>query len=351
MTWAAFMEVALYDPVDGFYAGERHPASTDGGHFATSPHVSPVFARLLAAMAAQTYRALGGPDGSILLDVGAGDGTLLRGIADAGTPAMRPAAVEPSPAGRRALEAAGFDSYAALADVPPFTGLAIANELFDNVPFHLVRARASQLVEVAIAADGDGLRVTEEDPTVPARAAMRRLPLDGEDLPVSPASIDLVRALAARLERGYAVIIDYGFAGDEPAEPVRGYRAHGYTEDLLSDPGSSDVTGPVDIDALARAARAAGLHAWGPVRQRDALMTLGYRRELDRMRTAQREAERAGRWRDALAGFGARGEAAMLVDASGLGSLKWLVLGTDGLPEPTITRGNRGRNWGRPMLR
>src|SRR5207248_1905041 len=82
----------------------------------------------------------------------------------------------------------------------------------------------------------------------------------------------------------------------------------------LDDPGSSDITGPVDFDALTARARANGLETWGPASQRDALMALGYRATLDRMRADQQQQEQAGEWRTAIEYYGERGQAAMLVD-------------------------------------
>ena len=47
ITFAAFMEAALYDPDDGFYA--RGPRIGRGGAFATVPTLVPLFAEALAA--------------------------------------------------------------------------------------------------------------------------------------------------------------------------------------------------------------------------------------------------------------------------------------------------------------
>jgi hypothetical protein len=50
------------------------------------------------------------------------------------------------------------------------------------------------------------------------------------------------------------------------------------------------------------------------------------------MRADQGDKERAGEWRTAIEYYGERGQAAMLVDPVGLGGLKVLALGTEGLP-------------------
>lgn len=315
-----YMEAALYDPEDGFFARES-PARAEGD-FVTSPHLSPVFAGLLALQARDAWETMDRPDPFTVVDLGAGEGALSRGItraaeSDSGfRKALRVIAVERGAVSRRALDTSSLKTAATIADVQPFDGMLIANEVFDNVPFRLYRGDA----EVLIDTEGDAL--------------VARARGEGPERAVSPMADELVDGISRALHRGYALIVDYGFAGSEGSEPVRGYRAHQMVDDLLADPGSTDITGPVDFDAVAGRARRNGLTVWGPVTQRDALMALGYRATLDRMRADQAQKEQSGEWRSAIGYFGERGQAAMLVDPAGLGGLKVLVLGTDGLPPP-----------------
>src|SRR5438093_13655136 len=106
ITFAEFMEWALYDPEEGFYA--RLPVGEEG-HFVTSPHLSPVFGRLVARQVAEFWELLDRPAPFDVIEVGAGDGTLahqiLGALPDEVTRVVRFAAVERSAAGRRALEA------------------------------------------------------------------------------------------------------------------------------------------------------------------------------------------------------------------------------------------------------
>ena len=71
-----FMQAALYDPVDGYYA--RGAAIGEGGDFLTSPHVSPAFAAALARLFAVDADGVEGPVDFV--EVGAGDGRFLRGL-------------------------------------------------------------------------------------------------------------------------------------------------------------------------------------------------------------------------------------------------------------------------------
>src|SRR5262249_5332322 len=107
MTFAAFMEVALYDPDEGFYAG---PAVGGAGHFVTSPHVSPLFGALLGALVEDAWIRLGRPDPFAVVEAGAGDGTLARHIlarlSDGDCSAVRYVGVERGPVSRDLLAAA-----------------------------------------------------------------------------------------------------------------------------------------------------------------------------------------------------------------------------------------------------
>ena len=320
MPFDEFMELALYHPDDGFFSSAS-PARPEGD-FVTSPHLSPVFAGLLAVQARDAWDAMGKPEPFTVVDLGAGEGALARGIDTAARSddefarALQVVAVERGEEAATHLATAGMKTARSLDDVEPFTGAVIANEIFDNVPFKLFAGQE----EITVNEEGAAL-IWQPLPPASTR-------------PVSPRSLELIDQIARALNYGYAFIIDYGFTGDEEPERTRGYREHHLVTDVLDDPGSSDITGPVDFDALAARAGANGLQTWGPVSQRDALMALGYRATLDRMRADQQQQEQAGEWRAAIEYYGERGQAAMLIDPAGLGSLKVLVLGTDGLPEP-----------------
>lgn len=350
LTFAEFMEAALYDPEEGFYArppGRAEPVGDDG-HFVTSPHVSPAFGDLLARQLAEGWDLLGRPSPFTVVELGAGDGTLASQVlsAAASVPALaaslRYVAVERSPGARAALARRRHRAAGSLAEVGRFAGCVVANEVLDNLPFHRLRRRGDRTVEVMVRADGDRLVEVEETPTPEALAALRRPLGPGEERPVSPQALSLVREVAGALDRGYAFLFDYGFAEGEAPGPVHAYRGHRVLSEVLEDPGRQDVTAAVDLGALAGEARAAGLQVWGPVSQREALLGLGYRVWARGVRRRQAEAEAAGRWREANRLFAERSRASILVDEGKLGGLRLLVLGTGGLPAPAAALGDRG---------
>jgi SAM-dependent MidA family methyltransferase len=345
ISFAEFMEVALYDPTGGYFGraviGER-------GDFVTAPHLSPLFGALVARQVEDFWLLLGRPDPFHVVECGAGDGTLARQVLESLLPPLRDAAryvaVDRSPAARRALHAVAADrtGLSVAADLSELdaveAGCVIANELLDNIPFHVIRATAEGAAEVLVGVDGDHFALVEGGPPPPEVAALvpSALPI-GEELGVSPEAVRFLDAAVATLERGYVWLIDYAAGGELPT-PVHGYLAHGWTDDVLSDPGSRDITAGVDFDALAAHARMQGLTVWGPLAQRDALLSLGFRELDDRAQARQVEAVATRRGIEALRIYSNRGRANLLLGRGDLGEFQILCVGVnaDGLPRSMV---------------
>ena len=240
------------------------------------------------------WGALGRPDPFVVVEAGAGAGTLARDVlaarpACAG--ALRYVLVERSErlrarqAERLPLEtpAAAFgpatlddDSERArppadgpvvtsLTDLPaqPVTGVVLANELLDNLPFVLLERAAGGWAEVRVGAAGEALEevvvpaspelAAEADRLAPEAGRGARIPLQAE------ARAWLRRARSA-LERGRVVVVDYADTTPSMAarpwhEWVRTYRGHRRGGHPLDRPGGQDVTCEVAVDQLARTRR------------------------------------------------------------------------------------------------
>ena len=340
ITFADFMESALYDPKDGFYA--RSPIGAHG-HFVTSPHISPAFGSLLARQLAECWENLGRPHPFWVIELGAGDGTLAKQVIAASRAveelgqALRYLAIERTPEQSEALRAAGIETLASLTEKAPLTGVVLANEVLDNVPFHRIRMRNGKLVEVLVGVDGDRLVEVEGDPTRAALGALSAPPREGEERGASPRSLAMIHEMASVLERGYAFFFDYGFLSGEPPGPVHSYMSHRVSADVLEDPGGRDVTAAVDLEAIASAA-GGSLQVWGPVTQREALLALGYRMWDAGIRQRQTETDDP---LEATRLFEARSKASILIDETKLGSLYLLAFGTEGLPPPAGVLGDK----------
>jgi SAM-dependent MidA family methyltransferase len=187
-------------------------------------------------------------------------------------------------------------------------------------------------LEVRIGLDGDRL-VEVPGPCPEELAALTSAPAEGAEAVVPTGALAFVDELAARVRVGYALLVDYGSA-DGPAGEVHGYREHRIVEDVLSDPGSADITAGVELGVVVAHATEIGLAAFGPVHQASALTALG----LDEWSRAERSRQAAlldaGRGLQAARVWDGRNRARLLVDEAALGRLRWLVLATPGLREP-----------------
>ncbi len=340
MTFAEFMELALYDRQEGFYSSV--PVGEEG-HYVTSPHVSPVFGRLVARQVSELWNLLDRPAPFDVVEVGAGDGTLARQILGA-TPeellgSLRYRAVERSASARQALESSGIEVLESLRGLPdPVVGCIIANELLDNLPFHRLRGTPNGPVELFVGLEAGRLALIEAAPS--SDALMTGAPTlgPGEEFVVSPAALAFVDEADAALERGYLWLVDYGFENAAERRSVHGYTHHRVHDDLLTDPGSSDITAGVDFAALARHARSRGLQVWGPISQRDALLSLGFRQLDEEAQARQVEAIGARRGIDALRIYSDRNRANLLLGRAGLGAAWVLCVGKNATAAPAAFR-------------
>ena len=357
--------MALYDPDGGFFAGGGRGAGRRGD-FLTSPEVGPLFAAVVARALDGWWHALGRPDPFVVVEAGAGAGTLAAGVvgaAGACREALRYVLVERSEtlrarqAARLRLEspatvlgplAADEDDdggpreavrgegplATALAGLPagPVTGVVLANELLDNLPFRLLERGADgwQEVRVGTAAGGDGFA----EVLVPAAAELaaeadRLAPgaADGARVPLQHGARAWLRGALALLARGRVVVVDYAdttpsLAARPWPEWLRTYRSHGPGGHPLDRPGTQDVTCEVAVDQLARVR--------APVADRSQAEFLAAS-GIDELVAAARAEWWAGAAAATLAAVAARSrvaEAAALVDPGGLGAfrvLEWSV--------------------------
>jgi SAM-dependent MidA family methyltransferase len=359
LSFDRFMDLALYAP-GGFY--DRPPVGTDG-HFITGPHVHPVFGSLVANAIREGWSELGRPAPLQVVEVAAGDGTLAGSM----LPALEGIdvtyrAVERTDGAIRALAERGLEATTDLGATlgGSFTGMIVANELLDNLPFRMVRRDGGgEHRELLVDHDTSGLRFVEA-PCPPDLVELTPPIAPGEEAPVPTGALRFVERLASSLERAFVLLVDYGWDATPgaPADPATGawqdrptapddddddhaptptvhaYRHHRATADVLTDPGSRDITAGVDLSLLRRHAAELGLLAPASVTQRSALLSLGFRRWDAEERRLQATLMSEGQGAAAARTWSERSRASALVDRSSLGALRWLLLITPGVEEP-----------------
>ena len=334
ITFADYMEAALFDPDDGYYT-TRASLGFDGD-YVTSVDLGPAFGRSLARAVADLWQLMGKPASWDLVEAGAGRGILMRDLLAAlererpeATRGARPAIVEVSPRLRaqQSLALEGRDlRWASVAhNLAPIQGIVLANEVLDSFPVHVLVRTSEGVREVFIGEDAGELTEVLRAPSAPD--LRWRIP---ESVPVggrwetSPAAEGWVASLAAALASGYVVLVDYG--GDEGdlltrqgAGTVRGFAQHRLVADPLADPGRHDLTASVDFTAIRRAAEGAGLRFAGSATQRDVLTTLGIREATARPATPIEQLRAASR----------RSSIEALLDPNGLGAFRVVCFAKD----------------------
>lgn len=232
----AFVERALYGR-DGFYEqGGR--AGRRGASFVTSPEVGPLFGAVLGRALDRWWDDAGRPDEWVVVDAGAGPGTLARALL-AATPAcadaLRLVCVERT-AAQRALHPEGVTSTDRL---PEAADVIVANELLDNLAFGLLERTAAGWVPVRVSPDGS---------TVPDDGGAR--------VPVAAHAAAWVVDARRRLRPGGRLVcLDYAdttaaLAGRPWTDWVRAFAGHERVEHPFVQPGSRDVTVVVPWDQL-----------------------------------------------------------------------------------------------------
>lgn len=331
ITFAEYMDLALYGE-GGYY--ENPPVGADGD-FVTSPHVHPVFGKLLGRAIDELRSALGDPDPFRIAEVGAGDGTLAAQlIAALGPDRLEYVAIERSAGARAALATvAGVTVRDALGDASPVgPHLVIAHELLDNLPFRRLRGTPGGPREVRVGAIGDRLVEILVDADADLVSDAGDLATD-EEVVVAEEALAFVDDVAAALTHGFALVIDYGDVGSSGGR-THGYRGHRVVDDPLDVPGDADITAGVDFAKVASRAERAGLAAFPVLTQHRALMALGFeewvRAELTRQVALLDGRDGLG----AVRAWTGRSRATLLADPASLGRFRWLLLATPGLTAP-----------------
>jgi SAM-dependent MidA family methyltransferase len=296
ITFARYMELALYAPGLGYYMAGSAKLG-EAGDFVTAPEISPLFGETLAGQVAQCLAA---PTDEVL-ELGAGSGRLAAQVL------LELQALDRLPARYLILEISPelaqrqrellarlcpglVDRVTWISALPArFEGVVLANEVLDALPVHLLHWKPEGVHERGVGWDNGSI---VWDDRLLGRGVLRDAAQGVAVTPpylseISLASRALVAALAECLQRGILLFIDYGFGRREYYHPQRcegtlmcHYRHRAHADPLFL-PGLQDITAHVDFTAVAEAGIDAGLKLLGYATQARFLLNAGLLQRLE----------------------------------------------------------------------
>jgi SAM-dependent MidA family methyltransferase len=307
-----FMEQALYHPEFGYYTSSRLRIGREGDYY-TNVSVGRLYGQLLASQLIEMWKLLGGPSRFTIVEEGAEDGQLAMDILSAiaaesiqAAESIRYLILEPLP-GKQSQQRARFDpallgkvTWATrLTDLDCITGAFISNELVDAMPVHLVLYDENEWSELRVDLSGDNFGFVPAKIVTPELAeALGKLPLplfSPYRTEVNLAATRWIQTIGHKLERGFILIVDYGFPRNEYYKPERTegtlscYTRHRRSSNPLERPGQIDITAHVDFTSLAEAATRASLKVAGYTDQHHFMVGAGESRLLAFEKAVQTE--------------------------------------------------------------
>ena len=312
ISFARFMELALYAPGMGYYSGGAHKFGA-AGDFVTAPEISSAFSQTLATQAQQIMAA----SAMQIIEVGAGSGRLaadlLLELEARGALPERYAILDLSgelrERQRRTLAERAPQLLARvdwLDRLPErFDGLVLGNELLDAMPVQLVvwgqDNDPAAILERGVALSGGqfawadrpaGGRLLER-----AQALVAGFSESGQNDRLPPGYLSEIGLPAADwcaawgriLGRGALLLFDYGFPRHEYYHEQRSsgtlmchYRHHAHGDPFFL-PGLQDITAHVDFTSMVEAGFDAGLDFLGYTAQANFLINCGLAEVLARI--------------------------------------------------------------------
>lgn len=274
-----FMAAALYAPGMGYY--DTKTVFGEKGDFVTASELGPWSSLAMADLVFHGWQQMGEPASWTLIEQGSGSGQQLVALLDilAQFSMQQPDSVlsvehcESLRSRQRQLfseRQLDIQLVACLQDVESAEHVIYySNELPDAFPVSCFHYQQGQFYERGVGLDGDDfVWLDQSDPMPQAPAIAPEIIATWPENYISEVNPNLSgwqQQLSRIVQHGLIFTVDYGYSQQEYYRQARvegSLLAHiGQTasEDVLSDPGSRDITAHVDFTALVQAGNAAGL--------------------------------------------------------------------------------------------
>lgn len=297
ISYAEYMELALYHPQYGYYMRQEEKIGRKGD-FITTSNISDIFGRTVAGWFAALVAENKIPP--YFCELGAGNGRFAKAFLEEwkerSYPPLTYFIIEKSPyhieRQKELLTDVGPVTYkASLDELTPFTGMIFSNELFDALPVHVIKKEKGQLFELMVTCENDELveraaKLNNEAITDYIEHFHVMLS-EGQQIEIPLAMVKMAAKISSVLAKGMIVTVDYGYTREEWMHParrdgsLRGYYQHQQVKDVFKYPGKMDITSHIDWDTLKQIGEECGLDTAGKWRQDEFLLNIGILKQLE----------------------------------------------------------------------
>ncbi len=284
ISFAKFMESALYDPVDGYYTSATQVLGREGD-FTTAPELGAVFGNFLSAKIARIFNS--SPIPARIYEFGAGSGKLcvqvLSELNRLGCEIDDYVIFEISPrlkqiqqqfVARQNPEVSTKVHWSNLPTDKCLQGVVIANEVIDAMPVELIRFVEGRVHQGYVTEQGDTFqlefRTNLEEEFEQTCNQINWPKIEGiYTSEIHCRAEAWLEKVGECFEVGSMLISDYGFPQHEYYHPDRNqgtlmcHRRHHSLHDPLEFIGCQDITAHVNFSSLARVAENVGLEVNG----------------------------------------------------------------------------------------
>lgn len=282
ISFAQFMEMALYHPLFGYYNAESFTIGPQGD-FITAPEISPLFAQCFATQCVQIFESL---SASVVMELGAGTGKFAHDfLCELERKRFWPEQYyiyEISPGLRRQQQSflksacpQFFSKIKWLTKLPDrFKGIIVANEVLDALPVHRFRIHETKMDALNVTWEKNKFVCCSQKPDDVLTEQIiylkknYRLPANYQsEINLSLASF--IQMIAESLAEGVILFSDYGDGQKDYYHPhrhmgtLKSFYKHLQMEDPLLLPGLQDITADVDFSAVIQAADTYGCQLAG----------------------------------------------------------------------------------------
>ncbi len=292
MPIASFMEFTLQHCADGYYTSKDFPVGKKGD-FITAPEISQLFGEIIGVWCANFWQASGSPKNFNLIELGPGNGTLMKDLLRATKnvknfhDSMNIHLIEINSSliekQKENISHPRIEWHKSYDEVDEKFSIIIANEFFDALPInqYVKKENKWHINMVDLHKDQHHLCINSYNARENIRSFLfkefNHVPEDGI-VEINDTANILVKKISENLNKnkGGILIIDYGYTDNQhrnfisTLQSIKDHKFHPIFENI----GSTDISAHVNFASLANTAKIYGAQVHGPITQRQFLLNM-----------------------------------------------------------------------------